>query len=254
MASSDGLYKVRRRSQHQHQAGVALQSVITVAAVFLLFIAALEFLHALSPLSGIGAQFVEASHTISATIIDTVISPLFPELDRSAANYLLMILALITTISAAARDLRVHLVSLTLAVSALVTMYLYSNELSFSQQEAAARSVGRLPYVIISLFCGVVLIGIAISFRLKHVPRRQSQFVANRKEKFLMFYWSLVAVFCIFQFFFLSAGPQSVREDASSAIMIIAGTAAIFLLGLYMLASVLVFVQIVLWNGSLRPG
>ena len=250
MTSSEGLYKSRHRYRHQNQAGVAIQSVLTVAAVFFLFIAILEFFHALRPLPGLGAQFVEASQTILNTLIDSTISPLFPAIDRAASNYLLMMTALITTITATARDPRVHLVSLVLAVSALVTMYLYSLDLSATAEIGeTATIVGPIPYAIISLFCGAVLVGIAISFRLKHVPRRIPRFVTKRKDQFLMLYWTLVVVFGVFQFFFLMSGPQSTGEEASSAIVIIAATATIFLLALYMLASILVFVQIVLWNG-----
>ena len=226
---------------------MAAQSSVTALSVFLLFLAALEFFHAWSPQSGLGAQLVETSEAIVNTIIASTVTLVFPALDRAAALYMLMILSFIAAMSASARDGRVHLVSLLIAAATLTAMYLYSQDVVAAAQDSAPAETTA--FAVLSLVCGAALLGITISFKMRHVPRRKSEFVERQKEKFLMFYWGLVAVFCIFQFFFLMTGPQASQEDASSAIMIIAGTAALFLLGLYMIASVLMLAQIIIWNG-----
>ena len=251
MASSDALEYFRHRGRRWQRAAIAAQWAALAVAVTLVFFAALHLKHAIAPMSGLGAQLIEISHRAVDDVHVQIVSPVLPALNRAGTIYLLMIAGLIASMTAAARDVRVHLLSLALAATVIAALSLHTYERTAQAERAAEISQSwGLAYTIIAALFGAALVVATVSFRMRHVPRRTSQLETKRKEQFLMMYWALVVVFCIFEFFYLMAGPQASGEDAGSAIMIIAVTAALLLLALYFLASVLIFALIMLWKGA----
>ena len=228
----------------------ALQWVGVISAGVLLFWTTLHAIHAIFPMSGLAGTLIEYFQTSLSSFSSLIVGPANSTSQQNEAVLILLMLGLICSTSGTARDWRVHLVSLGLALSTAAIIWFYRADFeTVVSQSLNTVNIGIWRYIIAFVLTVFVLIAITASFRQSPVSHRRSRRSSRRREQFLMMYWVIVICFCLFQFFFLMMDPFAQDQAAGDAILTIAFSAILLLLMLYLSTSVILFAQIILWNG-----
>ena len=228
----------------------ALQWVGVITAEILLFGATLHAIHVIFPLSGLASsllEFFQSSLSAFSSLIGGTANSTSPQ---NEAILVLLMLGLIGSTSGTARDWRVHLVSLGLALSTIAIVWFYRADFeTLVSQSLSTVNTGIWRYILTFVLTVFVMVAITASFRQSPVSHRRSRRASRRREQFLMLYWVMVICLCLFQFFFLMTNPFAQEQAAGDAILTIAFSAILLLLLLYLSTSVILFAQIIIWNG-----